>query len=430
MLAVAPARIRAALASPLASVAGLALALSAIVALSVRVDYPGWAALLPTVGAALVIAGGSGPVSAALSSPALTWIGRRSYSLYLWHWPALQFAERLAPNTAAGTAAGLGAALLCAVVAYEFVENPVRGNLALRRRPLPVLCAAAALVGVVVLSAHALRTDRTGSSGGGDIDSRIIAAREDFGRNYADKCHLGFEDVEQPPCVYGDPRGAKTVVIFGDSHAAQWFSAVEPAARRRGWRLLSWTKTSCPSFDAAIWYAPKGAPYAQCGLWYRSVMSRLTGPEKPDLVILSNLSRYSDNIGDRKTGAVLEGDAADREAEAGLKRTIAALRAAGVPVAVVRDTPEMPATFFDCLSRGGAGASCGAARAEAAPPDAPDIRAARAFGDVPVIDLTDALCGPSFCEPVAGGDVLYRDRHHITASTAARYAPAFEGVLE
>ena len=72
---------------------GLALIIGSAILLHRNLTYPGFWASLPSLGAALVIAAGQQSelkgVSRVLAHPALVWIGNRSYSWYLWHWPVL-----------------------------------------------------------------------------------------------------------------------------------------------------------------------------------------------------------------------------------------------------------------------------------------------------------------------------------------------------
>jgi peptidoglycan/LPS O-acetylase OafA/YrhL len=79
-------------ATPLAA-GGLMALLLAEALLTKDAMFPGWWALLPTVGAAALIA--AGPDTAInrrfLAHPAMVWIGLISYPLYLWHWPILAF---------------------------------------------------------------------------------------------------------------------------------------------------------------------------------------------------------------------------------------------------------------------------------------------------------------------------------------------------
>ena len=68
-------------------------------------------------------------VGRALETPPLRWLGQRSYSIYLWHWPvllALQWEFNFVPNTVAIVAAALAATLLLSEASYRLVEAPMR----------------------------------------------------------------------------------------------------------------------------------------------------------------------------------------------------------------------------------------------------------------------------------------------------------------
>ncbi len=112
--------------------AGLAVILLACTLLSPATLYPGTAALLPTLGAALVIGAGCATPSQGcgrvLASSPMRAIGRISYSWYLWHWPVLLLAPALLGHPL-GLAARLAAALVSgalAVLTLRFIENPLR----------------------------------------------------------------------------------------------------------------------------------------------------------------------------------------------------------------------------------------------------------------------------------------------------------------
>ncbi len=114
--------------------------------------YPGAAVAIPVVGAAMVIAGGvAAPAMGGevlLGRGPFRWLGRRSYSLYLWHWPALALAAQSAGKATLSVPANLvvvGISLLVAMATYAAVENPVRHSGFLMRRPLASIGLGAAL---------------------------------------------------------------------------------------------------------------------------------------------------------------------------------------------------------------------------------------------------------------------------------------------
>src|SRR5262249_18758994 len=74
---------------------------------------------------------------------------------------------------------------------------------------------------------------------------------------YQDGCHADFATVRvKTPCAYGDLRSGTTVVLFGDSHAAQWFAALNAVALSQHWRLVVVTKSACSAASART-YLPQ-----------------------------------------------------------------------------------------------------------------------------------------------------------------------------
>lgn len=145
------------------SAAGLLLILLALVIIDSQVPFPGAWALLPTLGAALLIhAGAQGGVNRQLLSlRPMVWVGLISYPLYLWHWPLLTFAriiESEAPSLALRAWLVLSSFLL-AWLTYRFIERPVRAR-ANSRGLIWALCLSMAFLGIagfVVKSAHGYR---------------------------------------------------------------------------------------------------------------------------------------------------------------------------------------------------------------------------------------------------------------------------------
>ena len=121
------------------ALAGIALFAFSTLAFSASTNFPGYAALAPVVGAALIIFAGSNSeniVSKILSTKVFTSIGRISYSLYLWHWPMIVLLNATHPHllkTSQGKAALILVALLFSYLSFKFVEQPIR-QIAIPRR--------------------------------------------------------------------------------------------------------------------------------------------------------------------------------------------------------------------------------------------------------------------------------------------------------
>ncbi len=90
---------------------------------------------------------------------------------------------------------------------------------------------------------------------------------------------------EGEDCVVGGPDGP-TVVLYGDSHAEQWFPAMARLARSECWRLLPLAKLACPPGGALVRNAHWDRPHTECARWHDCALQRIRA-EDPDLVVVS-----------------------------------------------------------------------------------------------------------------------------------------------
>ncbi len=446
------ARLPAAVAAPL-TWAGLAGVLAAAVRFDEATPFPGHHALLPVLGTAAVIAGGCahtrGGAGVLLARRPMVWLGGLSYGWYLWHWPAL-----LIGPAALGRTAGVPLSLLLCAAALglawltlRLVENPVRFHPGLRRRPRHALGLGFGLTaGAATLAVTAAAVPPPIASGGAatalkdivatapdpqerlagllaDADTRLPSnlspaldevkgVRSEL---YEDACHVGNDGTETPACVYGDPDADRVVVLFGDSHAAQWFPALDPLARENGWRLVSLTKASCKL--AAVTTIKDGEPYTACDAWRAGALD-VIAELRPALVLAS----ASDD-------GELADPGADPAAEwsAGYRETFEALTGSAGSVELILDTPWPVGDAVECAARHPLRLErCtnelpGALRDQGQRATA--AAAARAAG-VEVIDPLPWLCAPTGTCPVVVADTLvYRDDNHVNDAYAEAIAP-------
>ncbi|MGV8840731.1 MAG: acyltransferase family protein [Bauldia sp.] len=410
--------------------AGLAAILWSAFAYSVDTPFPGLAALLPTAGAALVILAGDAKLGRfrGLDHPVLGYLGDRSYSIYLWHWPLLAFY-----TFANGAPGGVASVVLIAVtlvlahLSYRIVERRFLD------RPSPadlrkLAYATVSLIAVVAVLSIASPTSRTaGEEAGVDLEldpdlypgpAALYAgapvpegvpfrpAIEDIGGDrpvvYANDCHQNQREAEPITCVLGDPNGTADIVVFGDSHAAQWTPALDEMARERGWRLFNFTKSACAPSRVDI--LRNGVPYTSCTEWRENAVAAILALD-PAMIFVS-LSRY-DAV---EAAAMIEG----------LRSIWTSLTAAGAELVVIADTPLFAYDAVDCLSRDRS--ACSAPRAASVASDTLEIAAA-GLPNVRFVDMTDGICGPVTCSTTVGNIVVFRDASHLTATYSRALAP-------
>ncbi len=319
---------------------------------------------------------------------------------------------------------GLPLTFLMAWAAYLGVERPIH-RLELRRanvlRTLAAGLAGIAMVVGVGFGAKALpgRSDPS-------ITAQIAKATADQGPNYRDGCHGRYNDIEHPACRFGRLGGAR-VILFGDSHAAQWFTPLVKAAETAGWQIDAWSKTGCPSAAVTIWYPPKRVVYEECTAWREKRLGELIA-NPPDLLILAQSSRYYGWIYDARHKGAADRKTAEKLWHDGLIATADRLGKAGIPIVELRDTPQMYRSYKDCLSSG-RWSLCVRARGEAlAGMSSPALD--KTTERYSVLDLSDVLCTRKNCPAVIDGKIVYHDSEHLTAGYAVLLYEHFVSVLK
>ena len=421
--------------SAIAALLGIVLIGGAALIFNQETRHPGLASTVPVVGSMLVLAGSghAGRINAALSSNWMQGLGARSYSIYLWHWPVLVLGTM--PGNGIGPVNRFGLlalSLSLSELAWRWVENPCRFRWALGAPALRVV--AIGLVGSLVLTGTGLLI-RHGASfaprpAGVGMLPEPDAVRLDWPPVLRNGCHLSIEAIESPDCAFGQADSANAVVLFGDSHAAQWFSALDEAARRAQLRLHSWTKSDCPPVDASAWNPRTRSVYSQCNQWRDATLSRIEAM-RPSLVVLAGLVKRHPDIAAAGARHPMAQNQAVQAWIDGLQGVIARLRRSGIAVVLIRDVPVPANGALDCLYASKDFQSCGQTLAEATAVPAIDKSAAQA-SQIDLWDFTDSLCPDRHC-PIfneRSGTVAYRDSNHLTDTRVRELAPLFDVRLQ
>jgi hypothetical protein len=416
--------------------------------------YPGWRAALPVAGAVAVLAAGGAGATRLLTLRPMQVVGRLSYGWYLWHWPVL-----LIGPAALGLRGTTGQKLLLAAgalglawITWRWVENPLRRRAAHGLRLGAAFSGAvAAAAGLLMLLPHAvatggrendLRTVLANAENPAGVLARTIEASRRLGRLpanltpalaeaardrpgvWTDGCHVDWPVTAAPAgCVYGDPSAEPTVVLFGDSHAAQWFPALDRLATERHWRLVELTKSSCSAADLTLWHDTLKRAYTECAAFHRSAIERIR-QLKPALVVVASSFNYR--------AATPAADVGGQWRQA-WDRTFDDLRGSGARVAALSDTPYMGRSVPECLAApANAGHAGNCTRSLRASLRGPEQRAVfLAYGKSPratVIDPITWFCTDA-CPPVIGNLLVYRDSNHMTTTYARAMAPLLEAKL-
>ncbi len=438
---------------------GLAAITTAALLLNNNSAFPGYWALLPTLGTAAVITSGlttpTPTETHLLTPPPIQGLGRISYGLYLWHWPLLV----LAPTYLNTDKLGLGQALAVVAVAvwltagsHVVVEDPLRTLALFRRLPnqaltLGAACTAtlvAVCAGVLFLVPEPKASGAEAKRLSGDTNltnavtagTRLAAVpsnlQPSFNRALGDDpartipgaagCHANLlvskvGNGSGQDCVFGDPKSGVTVVLTGDSHAFQWLPTMQKIAAEKKWRLISMTKGACTLYDVAVDNLNLKRDFTECYAWRANVHKRIVA-EKPAMVIT--------------TAAIFnerEGDFTDRWIE-GVTKSVSQLRRTGTQVGLIEDTPYPRVNVPKCLAQhldDARQCSISMSAAQSDPLRRQGTKDAATAAGATWIESTQWFCDKQTCPPIVGNTLVYRDNSHITATYAtylSRYLAA------
>lgn len=411
-------------ASLLISGAGVGLILISAGLIDETSQHPGLVTVWPVAGAALLIIGGAGEnwFSRVLATRPFVWVGDRSYSIYLWHWPVLLLTKGFVigdPGRAAPLALLL--TLLLSMLTYSLIEYPFwKGRFSRSPERLVLSSSLSIVIPGIVLTGVVL-------AGLNDMEPRKSgfpkSAQDDVPSLYSSGCDDWYRSADVVPCRFGASSAQKSLVYIGDSIGMQWFPAVFEAFLDDGWSVTVFTKSACPIVDRQIYYDRVKADYRVCDQW-RSEVVETVSRSAPDLVILGSSSSYAYT---------------DDEWVNGSKAIFSRLAQASDQVLVLPGTPELPFHGLACVEReltrwekvpaGKCSSSAGIPKAKHV--EALLRQAAGDFRNVTVVGVMDLVCPDDTCKAIdQDGLAIYRDQSHLTGGFVRLVAPDFSARLK
>lgn len=424
------------LANPLSWV-GLGLILSCGVVIGNASSFPGYAALWP-VGAAIliIIAGRSVNLNNAgrwLGIKPLAWLGTYSFGIYLWHWPIYVVVLRLTGQTPS-ILLGLFIIVLSMILAYGSHHATEWLTDFLRKSWRPIIIAGIYAAGLVAVAGSALAMHTFVVRNGHVLeasslfigpDARAIkpgplSVRRDIPASYPRGCHQNQTSSEVLRCDFGDQNAVRTLFLVGGSHSAHWLPGLDLVAKERGWRIVSITKSAClfaSAEDQDFHESERNDP--SCKEWNRMLIEELID-ERPDVVVTLATRPLFERYETVWTSAII----GEQVPQAYIEHFIR-LTAEDIPVVAIRDNPWMGHDVPDCVfSRLSVDVqSCGKLRAELLDDSALEKDLNLLPRGVIYIDMSNAFCDEVFCDVVRDGILMYRDRHHLTATYAEYLGP-------
>ncbi len=439
---------------------GLGAILVGACAFTGQTAYPGSLVAIPVVGAALVIAGGmnahAAGAEALLNLAPFRWLGQRSYSLYLWHWPILIIAAEYAGKTTLPVKDNLGwdlVALAAAMLTYRLVENPIRHAPVFRRIRWASIGLGVGLVALTFASVavvSAIGNSSVGTNGrvaalaqGPSVSLRTVKAAVAASRHIeklpsnldpplqtfianpgkflghptgtrGKACASDPSQYTVGECAFGDPKASRTIVLLGDSHAAMWFQALNGIAIRKHWKLVLLYKDGCPASLVPV--ERQGVVNERCNQWHKFVVGRIRSID-PEVLIVSQAELYVRPDGSRYYPS---------QWQRSLDTTLAMLSTQNTKKTIVLgNLVASGSSGPDCLGRHTDNVqTCSShPRLNFVALNKAEKRAAKAVG-AKYVNVVPWFC-TSVCSEVIGNDEVYW-QNHVTVG----YSLFLEGVLQ
>lgn len=465
--------------------AGLGAIATAAFAFTASTPFPGWAALLPVAGSAAILAAGCGPgrlgPARALSVRPMMLVGAVSYTWYLWHWPALILAPSVLGhplrldqaiavsglsfglallttvllegpvrrahwlsrlNTRSlvlGATLSLGAAAMAALVVVDLPAPVGRGHAAVSHLDTPSVARDAgasapdstALAATTEAQATALDAQVNSlvnrslavAQVPDNLTPTLAEASGDVPFPFDDGCFDSFTDISVHPCNYADIGSPHTVVLFGDSHALQWFPAIDNLANQKQWHLVVMAKATCPPIDIEVFSPDLGAWYTECDEWKAAELQRMAAL-RPAVVIIG----FSREYGISDDHVEVDGTAW----LSGLAQMITTIRGTGADVVLMGDDPYPQQVVPDCLAQNLSDDDpCKIPKRYPYynPEGIPQEESVASTTGAGYVDTDPWFCGATTCTPIVGNILVYRDDNHISATYASWLTPAIGAKL-
>lgn len=372
--------------------------------------FPGKNALLPVLATTVLMATIKywPPLFDDLANSGISqWLGAISYPLYLWHWPAL-----VLPSSALGRPLRIYERFLCIVLTVvlahltsKYVEDPLRHK-KLRTATVykgAVITTTLSLIAGIVIASSASSIITTKGAASYKFDLVKVMEKPAV---YGDGCHVNYGETKSGYCTYGNKNSSTTIVLYGDSHAAQWFPALEKLANERGFKLVSLTKSACPAVDSKR--PDQGAfKMVHCTKWRQNSIARIA-KIKPMAVITSSF-QYFTPANTKISRSQWWSD--------GQRKLLKDLQGSTAHLIYISDTPRPLRDIPNCLASRNS-SSC----------DSTEKSRVSIVSGFQVVDPTPWLCA-SYCPAIVDGTVAYRDASHISVQMAVKLLPKLEEAL-
>lgn len=423
---------------------GLAMVLVSVVRYNAGMRFPGYEAILPVLGSVLILMSAGGRANRILAIRPLVAIGLISYSLYLWHWPLLSFAEVMSsrPLRPITIVLLMTTAFAAATLSYFFVETPFRTKRAGKTSKVLLSYGFA----ILILTSLGGVFSITRGLPWRYPKLYAIESRADLDRHHP--CTSSGDYLRMSSqCVPPPSSTVPAMAVLGDSHAEAVAEGLRDFTAKSGWNLVTLTREACdPIKGVRLWSAAGNAQADQCYRFNQSALQYVL--TRPDIrvVLLTGVLAAAYMPGSSRGDPVRPRDAMSALVLGqGFKNEIDALESVGKHVILMEDVPSFPddpvagiryqqiplrrlfnRLFLSESPEIGNGTSEEISLTISTPERlaAAQLEAiAAADSKIILIDPKKALCTADRCYYASATDLYYVDGQHLSRSGALQILP-------
>jgi hypothetical protein len=257
------------------------------------------------------------------------------------------------------------------------------------------------------------------------VQGKLLQARKDKSPWLDQECSVDFSSTDTPVCQGGDLNSKKVIVVYGDSHASMWMSAIDVIGKKYGYKVHLFAKLACPLVEVPIWSYQLNRPFTECTQWQQKVYP-LIQSLNPEIIIVT----------DQWKPAVVDGKKSDFDTpfmwEKEFPIAISRVAKMAAKVFVIGNNPSLTQDPVDCASKPRVNlALCSAGRTQAdnAKFNGIEAKATKSVGGT-YIDTVAWACTASLCPIVIANTLAYFDQWHFSESYVRYLAPALEQRLK
>ena len=254
-----------------------------------------------------------------------------------------------------------------------------------------------------------------------ELVEKLLQARNDKSPWLDQECAVDFPSTDVPLCEGGQTNATKLIVLYGDSHASMWMSAIDTIAKKKGYRVQIFAKLACPTVRETIWSFQLNKPFTECSQWQEKVLNQIQSL-KPDVLITTGQWKP----------AVVDGKRSDYDTQFLWQRdypkALKELQSMTRKLIVIGNNPSLTQDPVSCISKPRSSLPlCSSGRSQADNSSINKVERAAALAlNATYIDTVPWACTQSLCPVVIAGKIAYFDQWHFSESYVKYLLPLLE----